>query len=125
MRRREREKEVKGERVKRVRVEGGDKKREVDEEREFLVGVGEDGEDDGGGGLSKETRDLLEKVGLGGGSREENEEQMGEEEIKVSPVVLFGGKGLTGAGLLHLSHTLATHTVHLGAATSGLPSVAP
>ncbi|KAK3302896.1 helicase C-terminal domain-containing protein [Chaetomium strumarium] len=75
---------------KRVRVDEEGKrsrsKGEVDEEREFLVddwGAGEDGTDDGLGPLSKETRALLEKVGLGGSRRKEEVDGEVEDEIKI------------------------------------------
>jgi len=70
----------------------GKKKDEVDEEREFLIGdwdggaSGEGDEDDPLFGLSRETREMLEQVGLGlgttkrGGGEEEGEV---EDEIKV------------------------------------------
>ncbi|AEO67642.1 uncharacterized protein THITE_2116524 [Thermothielavioides terrestris NRRL 8126] len=97
---RERAMEVRGREraAKRARVdqlnEGGGRTRkekdgEVDEEREFLVGDwdgdGVGGDDDGLGGLSKETRALLEKVGLGGGSRREGDNggEEVEDEVKV------------------------------------------
>ncbi|KAK4199512.1 putative ATP-dependent RNA helicase [Triangularia verruculosa] len=82
LRKQEREAEERGRDRKRVRVEERGKKREVDEEEEFLVGVG-GGDDDGEGeegGLSKETREMLVKVGLGGWKREEGEEDGGEGE---------------------------------------------
>lgn len=61
-----------------------------DEDKEFLIG---DWRDEGGldendpmGQLSKETRELLEKVGMGtaGGKKGANEGPVAEEEIKVS-----------------------------------------
>ncbi|KAK0668421.1 putative ATP-dependent RNA helicase [Cercophora samala] len=80
LRKKERELEERGRDQKRVRVEGGQGggKKEVDEEEEFLVGGGgEDGEGEEEG-LSKETREMMVKVGLGGWKREEGED--GEEE---------------------------------------------
>jgi hypothetical protein len=87
VRRREREAEGRGRAVKRVRV-GEGRGKEVDEEREFLIADwegGEDGDGDSGeglGGLSSETRALMEKVGLGGGGG-----KRGEEEGEVEDVV--------------------------------------
>jgi chromosome transmission fidelity protein 1 len=71
---------------KRVRVDDEKVKGEVDEEREFLITDWESGEVDDGdslGQLSKETRALMEKVGLGGGVRRSEEEAEVEEEVKV------------------------------------------
>ncbi|KAK3485159.1 helicase C-terminal domain-containing protein [Neurospora hispaniola] len=78
-------------------AEGGKKKESggsrgltaSDEDKEFLIG---DWRDEGGldendpmGQLSKETRELLEKVGMGtaGGKKEANEGPVAEEEIKI------------------------------------------
>ncbi|KAK3994417.1 ATP-dependent RNA helicase chl1 [Cladorrhinum sp. PSN332] len=95
---REREKELErrvmvGRERKRVRVDGGDREADEDrdEEDEYLIGDWEDGEEaknDGAGGLSKETRMMLAKVGLGGGTwigkrDDEEEEGEGEDEIKI------------------------------------------
>ncbi|KAK4244371.1 ATP-dependent RNA helicase chl1 [Corynascus novoguineensis] len=83
-----------GGRRKRARVDGGDgggyddkeKKRMVNEEREFLIGDWE-GSVSGGGegedGLSRETRALMEKVGLGGTKRSDEAEGELEEEVKI------------------------------------------
>ncbi|KXX78602.1 ATP-dependent RNA helicase chl1 [Madurella mycetomatis] len=92
MRRREREMEERGmdRGKKRIRVDdekGRKKGVEVDEEREFLIGDWESGEADGGdpiGQLSKETRTLMEKVGLGGmGKRGDAGESDVEEDVKI------------------------------------------
>ena len=83
-----------GERAPRGKVKGPGR-REVDEEREFLIADwdgGEDGaaaEDDPLGQLSRETRALLEKVGLGGGKRTDDEDVEVEEEVKVGFFFLF------------------------------------
>ncbi|KAK0736697.1 helicase C-terminal domain-containing protein [Apiosordaria backusii] len=93
LRKKERELEEKGRGRKRVRVEGGElgrKRRELDEEEEFLVGDwGDDREGERGGeegGLSKETREMMAKVGLGGwkrGDDDDGDEGGGEDEIKI------------------------------------------
>lgn len=70
---------------KRVRVDDLGK-REVDEEEEFLIrDWNGDGEDDSLSMLSKETRERLEKVGMGMARRGGEEEEEGEvgDEIKV------------------------------------------
>ncbi|KAK4124074.1 DNA repair helicase [Parathielavia appendiculata] len=90
VRAREREIEARGRGGKRVRV--GDREREkeseeVDEEREFLIKNWEAGGDeeagDGLDGLSKETRELMEKVGLGGAKGGEDGGEEVEDEIKI------------------------------------------
>lgn len=62
-------------------------RREVDEEREFLIedweGADQEGASECLGGLTKETRALMEKVGLGGGKRREDGEGEGEVEDQV------------------------------------------
>ncbi|KAL2194492.1 helicase C-terminal domain-containing protein [Corynascus similis CBS 632.67] len=82
-----------GGRRKRARVDGGDgghddkeKKRMVNEEREFLIGDWEgsaSGDGEGEDGLSRETRALMEKVGLGGMKRSNEAEGELEEEVKI------------------------------------------
>ncbi|KAK3898673.1 ATP-dependent RNA helicase chl1, partial [Staphylotrichum tortipilum] len=87
-REREREKEREGDGA---RERGGKRMRVVekagegvDEEREFLVGEGGD-DGDGEGGLSGETRKLMERVGMGSAGRKGEEEggEAGEEEVKI------------------------------------------
>lgn len=92
-------------RRKRAKVVGGDdgggggygeanrkKKSEIEEEREFLIADwegGGDGETEWEDGLSRETRALMEKVGLGGSKRkDEAEDDVTEEEVKVSLLCL-------------------------------------
>jgi hypothetical protein len=112
-----------GRSVKRARVDDGEygkrKKGEIDEEREFLVGDWADGTVTGDGlaGLSKETRELMAKVGLGGAQGKEGEEDCSliEEEVKVRDRV--DAKHLRhrlthGIDLLYLPHTLANRTVY-------------
>lgn len=68
-------------------------RKEVDEEEEFLVvvGGGEDERDEEG--LSREMREMMVKVGLGGWKKEEEERDGDEgdgEGIKVSFMVVGG-----------------------------------
>ena len=117
---------------KRVRVDDGTKRGVgVDEEREFLVGEWEGGGEEAGdaleeGGLSRETRELMERVGLGGGKRREDEGGEGEveDEVKVSFCCCqsFCDK-LTLLDLLHFSHALTTNAVHLRATAASVSSV--
>jgi len=94
IRARERLAEEKGRGAKRQRVGDGEfpsrrgKAREADEEAEFLIDDWEGGDSDIAPGdplgmLSKETRELMAKVGLGGAKRLEEEEGEVEDEIKV------------------------------------------
>ncbi|KAK4235555.1 ATP-dependent RNA helicase chl1 [Achaetomium macrosporum] len=88
---RERELEARGRErsAKRARVDDDGRRtkggREVDEEREFLIEDWDGGDDtgDGLGPLSKETRELLEKVGLGGSREKEKIDGEVEDEIKI------------------------------------------
>lgn len=110
VRAKERAMEERGRAGKRQRVGGGDdaggRKREVDEEREFLIQEWRDDDegragDDPLGMLGRETRELLERVGMGGrkpGDEEEEGEGV-EEEVKVcffGGMVLWVGLVLTG-----------------------------
>jgi len=92
IRAREKRMEEKGRGGKRQKLDDNGKlvrsrKKEMDEEAEFWIG---DREDDEAGGaaddplslLSKDTRDLMAKVGLGRASEVEEEEAQ-EDEIKV------------------------------------------
>lgn len=119
VRRREREAEVR-QRAKRARVtagagdagEGRGKRGAVmDEEREFLVGVADEDEGDGEGGLSKETRALMEKVGMGGGAgkRAEEGEEAVEDDVKVSLVLLDRVSGVM-ANEKQIYYTSRTHS---------------
>ncbi|KAK3936929.1 ATP-dependent RNA helicase chl1 [Diplogelasinospora grovesii] len=92
IRQRERVQEDKGRGNKRQRVDHSDSDRKgaVDEEKEFLISDWHDTQDEDNiegeatGGLSKETRDLMEKVGLGGYKRREDEKRVEtEDEIKI------------------------------------------
>lgn len=91
VRQRERRTEERG--AKRRRLEGPEgraRKLEEDEEAEFLLddtdgdGVAASNEDDPLSGLSKETRALLEKVGMGPAEAKRLEEEGMDDEIKVS-----------------------------------------
>jgi hypothetical protein len=101
----------------------------VDEERECLVGDWEagvsDGGTDGGEGRRKETRELLEKVGLGAG-KTKGEEGDGEVEDEIKVCCWEEGclwAELTMADILHFSHALTVDPVHLGTAASSVSSV--
>lgn len=94
IRARERLAEERGRGAKRQRVDDGEfpsrrgKAREAHEEAEFLIDDWEDGGSDIVPGdplemLSKETRELMAKVGLGGAKKMEEEEGEVEDEIKV------------------------------------------
>jgi chromosome transmission fidelity protein 1 len=95
LRAKERAMEERGRAGKRQRVGGDDDgggasgKKEVDEEKEFLIGEWRDDDegrrgDDPLGMFGRETRELLEKVGLAGRKGGEEEEDGGvEEEVKV------------------------------------------
>ena len=86
----ERAAEERGRAGKRQRVGdggGSGRKKEVDEEKEFLIGEWRDddavGEDDPLGMFSRETRELLGRLEMGGRREEEEEEEGVEEGVKV------------------------------------------
>ncbi|KAK3368016.1 helicase C-terminal domain-containing protein [Podospora didyma] len=63
---------------------GRGKRKELDEEAEFLIAYWEDGTDDDPlSNLSKETRALLNKVGLGGTKKVDEEDDEVEDDIKI------------------------------------------
>ncbi|KAL2268067.1 hypothetical protein VTJ83DRAFT_2913 [Remersonia thermophila] len=92
---RRRGKRVKGDQEGEEEEQGGGKGKgkhalgEREEEREFLVRDWEEQEEedkgDGLAGLSRETRELMRRVGMGGGKREdgEGEGEEGEEKVKI------------------------------------------
>lgn len=93
MRQREKRTEERG--SKRRRLDGpslGAKRKEEDEEAEFLLDEWEEDkqpsssrEQDPLAGLSKETRALLQKVGTGSAEVKRDEEEAPDDEIKVKP----------------------------------------
>lgn len=96
---RQREKRLEERGSKRRRLDGptsGLKLKDEDEEAEFLLDDWEEGQgpqtahnDDPLAGLSKETRALLQKVGVGGPEAKADEEEVPDEEIKVSILAIF------------------------------------
>lgn len=105
---------------------GGKQQRykEEDEEAEWLVG--DSGDRDAGdalSGLSKESRDILTKIGLGshkGGQDANEEEDLLEEGVKVRDALLHRYHGCdcdeivtpSFVDLLHVKNALATVSVH-------------
>ncbi|KND86392.1 ATP-dependent RNA helicase chl1 [Tolypocladium ophioglossoides CBS 100239] len=65
-------------------------------------------------GLSKESREVLERLGLGGPKKRDEDEELLEEEIKVrgSPPVTVQDKMVTSVDLLHVANPLAAVPVH-------------
>jgi hypothetical protein len=86
----------------------------LDEEAEFLIDDA-DGSDDNGAYLSfsKETRQLMAKIGLVGkaAAKEEEGEEL-REEIKVSSCRTLKAQRLTVVDLLHVENTFAANTIH-------------
>lgn len=127
------ERSSKRRRVEDASARRADKGREEDEEAEFLLDEWDEngnGGDDGNAsdplaGLSKETRALLQNVGVGGLGPDAAEEEPPEDEIKVSANQFITSKQpLTNIGLdlLHIQNSLPTYTIHCRVATAHLPT---
>lgn len=90
-----------------------------DEDAEWLLDDPNDrgaGSQDALSGLSKESREVLSKLGVGGwkGPEAQEEEELLEEGIKVrKPLLLHNGVQIvTLIDLLHLTNTFAAVSVH-------------
>lgn len=111
-------------------------KAEDEEEAEFLIDDWEEGgsggparssdDKDGFDGLSKETRAMLQKIGMGEAKKADaDDDENPEEEIKVCACVLTyriqrPSPLIHSSDLLHIKDPLSTNAVHLGAAPSYL-----
>lgn len=93
-----------------------------DEEAEFLLVDWEERDNkaqDALSGLSKESREVLERIGLGGPKKKDEDEDVLEEGIKVRD--LPSGQSthvVTRIDLLHVKNALATIAIYHGTATT-------
>lgn len=81
-------------------------------------------------GLSKESRDVLKRMGLGGPTQNNEEDEALEEEIKVRSsfsVIIDVNRMVTPVfvDLLYVQNTFPALAVHHGAAATKVSSVAP
>lgn len=112
---------------KRRRVEERAAQTIEDEEDEFLLDDQEDrgrNDEDPLSGLSKESRDILTKAGLGNSkSRDNSEEDVFEEGVKVRnpPLSRRRAKMVTSIDLFHIKNPFPTLPIHFRAPPSGLP----
>lgn len=79
--------------------------------------------------LSKESREVLERMGLGGPKQQNDDSEALEEEIKVRrsvPVTsdMNSQSNTVPVDLLYLKNALAAVAVHHGAATTDIPCIA-
>jgi chromosome transmission fidelity protein 1 len=125
-----REKALEGRVRKRRRIEdSASSQRVIDEDAEWLLEDsfegGRAGKDDALSGLSKESREILSKLGVGGykGPEATEEEELMQEEVKVR---LNRGRQrheLMKADLLHLENAFAIVTIHHGTTSTNLSLV--
>lgn len=97
------------------------RKRVDDEEAEFLVDDWEDrdaGPQDALSGLSKESREVLERIGLGAPKKQDEDESILEEEIKVRSSSCWPDGIVTVLDLLHFKNAFAAVAVHHRASPS-------
>lgn len=104
------------------------------DEAEWLLDDWEDGNagsQDALSGLSKESREVLERIGLGGPRKKEEDDDILEEEIKVRPsaflhigAVFKNSLSDRFVDILHLKNPLATVAVYYRVATPSIPFVA-
>lgn len=79
--------------------------------------------------LSKESREVLERMGLGGPKQQNDESEALEEEIKVRRLVpvtsdMNSQSNNAPVDLLHLKNAFAAVAVYHGAATTDIPCIA-
>lgn len=87
-----------------------------DEDAEWLLDDPDDrdtGPQDALSGLSKESRDILASIGLGGPVKPEEEEDLLEEQIKVwTSVPRSLSRIVTSVDLLHLKNAFSAISIH-------------
>lgn len=87
-----------------------------DEDAEWLLDDPDDrdtGPQDALSGLSKESRDILASIGLGGPIKPEEEDDLMEEQIKVWTSLLRSLASIvTSLDLLHLKNTFPIIAIH-------------
>lgn len=101
------------------------------EEDEFLLDVSEEkgrNDEDPLSGLSKESRDILTKAGLGNWKgRDTSEEDLFEEGVKVSnhPLSHRGATMVTSIDIFHIKNTLTTISIHIRASPPIISLITP
>lgn len=136
VRRKERATEERGSKRRRVdRPDTAPRSQAGDEEgAEFLIDDWEEGdggaaarssdEKDGLEGLSKETRALMQKIGMGGPQKpDSDDDDTAEEEVKVvsaQPIPIRSSLTVP-SDLLHIQDSFSTDTVHLRIAPAQFP----
>jgi hypothetical protein len=74
-------------------------------------------------GLSKETREVLASIGLGGARKPEEEDDLVEEPIKVRKVVTSWKRRIvTEVDLLHVKNTFSAIAIHRRTSSSYIPT---
>jgi chromosome transmission fidelity protein 1 len=100
------------------------------DEAEWLLDAGEDGHavaPDALSGLSKESREVLERIGLGGPRKKEEDDDILEEEVKVREELTNQPHAprfplvTVLVDLLYLENPFATGAVYSRTAPSGIP----
>lgn len=100
---------------KRRRIDEPTSRKVDDEDAEYLLDDWEardTGPTDALSGLSKESREVLERIGLGAPKKKEEEDDILEEEIKVRGSHASTCRIVTGLDLLHFKNAFATLAVH-------------
>lgn len=128
LRLKERALEERGRKRRRIEETGSSGSHVADEDAEWLLDD-LDGRDDGPqdalSGLSKESRDVLMRMGLGGPRKQDEDEDVLEEQIKVRNLVSCECEFqiVTSVDLLYIKNTFATLTVHHRAPPSHVPTL--
>lgn len=73
--------------------------------------------------FSKETRSLMEKLGMGLPMRGDEEDDRNDERIKVNNPYPITHVLLTATDLLHITDSFAVDTVHSRTQKTGIPSI--
>lgn len=112
---------------KRIRLETSASTKPEDEDAEWLLDDPEDRESDTQdalSGLSKESREVLQRLGLGGPLKKEEDTSILEEDVKVRPSPMHRpAEIVTVLDLLYVKNALATVPIHHRAAPPRVPIV--
>lgn len=128
LRLKERALEERGRKRRRIEETYSSGTRAIDEDAEWLLDdldTRDDGPKDALSGLSKESRDVLTRMGLGAPQKQDEDEDVFEEQIKVwKPVfITCDAHIVTLVDLLHVKNTFSTITVHHRTAPSYISTV--